>query len=110
MSAVNVVADKHEAAVMILQGVAIEEIDLFGLHPAARLRQLQERRPGAITGGAEYEIAMHDRSGNARGAIRHARVAPQELSGPGIDADAAGARSHELDVLPDPSALGNDDR
>src|SRR5262249_18375514 len=109
-SAENIIADEHESAVVILQRVAVQEVDFFGLHAASGFRELEEGRSGAVSGGAEDVIAVDNRSGDAGCAIPHARVTPQELARLGVNANATGPGSHKLHILPDPRSFGDDDR
>ena len=93
VAAVDVIAQHDHAAVMILQTVALEEIDFLGLDAAVLGEQLQESGPRAIAGGSEDIIVLDQRGWNVGGAVGDRLVVPEQFAGGGIDADQSHFRA-----------------
>ena len=94
---VNVVTDADHAAVVILKGARLEEVFLLSLHALSILRQLKQRRAGAVSGRSEHVIIPHQRGRNVGCAIGHLVVSPEGLAIAGAHADETA--SDQSDVL-----------
>src|SRR5262249_25150892 len=110
VAAVNVVAEHDEAAVMVLQLVARQEVLLAGLDaPLVVGDQFQEGRSLAVAGRGKDEIVLDDGGRDGGGRVGDLLGVPQELAGLGVDADQAELLVEQGDVLANATDAGDDD-
>jgi hypothetical protein len=56
VAGVDVVAHEHETAVVVLERLRVQEVDLAGGDAVARRLELEERRPGLVAGRGEDPV------------------------------------------------------
>ena len=56
VAGVDVVPYEDEAAVVVLEGLGIQEVALPGLHAVAGLLQLEKNRTGPVAGRREHQV------------------------------------------------------
>ena len=60
MATIDIIANANKTAVMVLEGISVEKINLLRLDVVARRGQLKKNAAGAVGGRAEYVISVNN--------------------------------------------------
>src|SRR5947209_5618837 len=97
MAAVGEIAYENDAAMVVLERLAIQEILFLRLDfPAGRSRQLEQSAACAVTGGGKDEVAVDNRSRNIGCTIGNLVVGPKELAVGGRDTNDAATQQRNV--------------
>jgi len=107
VSAIDVVAEADESAVMVLEGRGVEEIDLLGGNAIALWRQLEQGAAGAVGGRTEDIVGEDNGRRDICGSVSYFVVAPKEAAI--LRSDTYKPLVGQLDVLLYAGGIGGDD-
>jgi hypothetical protein len=107
VAAIDVVANEHHPAMMVLQLPAVEKIDFLGGHSVARLGELQQGGSRAVARGSKDIVVFDEGSRDIRRRVGDSVVVPQEL--PVLCPHRDHAAADDLHVLLHSAAIADHD-